>query len=279
MKHSLNELRQGRLKGGGGVGLIVGFQPLMVISPTASWIRWCMQVYACELMWTCLVWSERSTPDRCHRCNSATGEQIWITQTIYTDSEPPSRLPNSLMPSAKLRSANLPVFTSLVWLTRSGIEPRPPAPRPSGRSNHCAIYTQGRLLAVKTPELWNATQNTPLHRYVITPRRPATSITCSTFWGIYTGLHASRRTGNPSTLSSQSLTRYHLRLSEPGHHWCYPLMLGFKKDDRMNKEKYRPVSVLPCVSTPYEYVMFDQWMEYFGTILAPRQSVSLPKRL
>ncbi len=27
-------------------GLIVGFQPLMVISPTASWIRWCMQVYA-----------------------------------------------------------------------------------------------------------------------------------------------------------------------------------------------------------------------------------------
>ncbi len=38
-------------------------QPLMVISPTASWIRWCMQVYACELMWTCLVWAERSTPD------------------------------------------------------------------------------------------------------------------------------------------------------------------------------------------------------------------------
>ncbi len=32
--------------GVGGVRLIVGFQPLMVISPTASWIRWCMQVYA-----------------------------------------------------------------------------------------------------------------------------------------------------------------------------------------------------------------------------------------
>ncbi len=29
------------------------------------------------------------------RFNSATGEQRWITQTIYTDSEPPSRLPNS----------------------------------------------------------------------------------------------------------------------------------------------------------------------------------------
>ncbi len=29
---------------GGWIMLIVGFQPLMVISPTASWIRWCMQV-------------------------------------------------------------------------------------------------------------------------------------------------------------------------------------------------------------------------------------------
>ncbi len=31
---------------GGGIRLIVGFQPLMVISPTASWIQWRMQVYA-----------------------------------------------------------------------------------------------------------------------------------------------------------------------------------------------------------------------------------------
>ncbi len=36
------------LGGGGWIRLIVGFQPLMVISPTVSWIRWCMQVYACE---------------------------------------------------------------------------------------------------------------------------------------------------------------------------------------------------------------------------------------
>ncbi len=43
-----------------------------------------------------------------HRFCSATGEQKGITQTIYTDSEPPSRMPNSIMPSAKLRSANLP---------------------------------------------------------------------------------------------------------------------------------------------------------------------------
>ena len=77
-----------------------------------------MQVYACDLMWTCLVWAERYTPDNflvpSHRFNSATGEQKGITQTIYTDSEQPSRMPNSLMTSAKLRSANLPGFTSLV---------------------------------------------------------------------------------------------------------------------------------------------------------------------
>ncbi len=64
-------------------------------------------------------------------------EQKWITQTIYTDSEPPSRMPNSLMPSAKLRSANFPVFTSLVWRGRT-----PASRTPRGRSNHCA--TQGR---------------------------------------------------------------------------------------------------------------------------------------
>ena len=46
----------------GGIRLIVGFQPLMVISPTAIWIRWCMQVYGCELMWTCLVWTEDLCP-------------------------------------------------------------------------------------------------------------------------------------------------------------------------------------------------------------------------
>ncbi len=52
----------------------------------------------------------------------------WITQTIYTDPERPSRLPKSSMPSTKLRSANLPLSTSLVWW-RSGIESRPPTPR------------------------------------------------------------------------------------------------------------------------------------------------------
>ncbi len=95
---------------------------------------------ACELMWTCLVWAERSTPDifgvPSHRFNSATCEQKGITQTIYSDSEPPSRMPNSLMPSPKLRSSNLHFWCDAVG-------DRTPASRtPSGRSNHYA--TRGR---------------------------------------------------------------------------------------------------------------------------------------
>ncbi len=129
----------------GWIRLIVSFQPLKVISLTASWIRWCMQVYACELMWTDFVWAERSSPDSflvpSHRFNSATVEQKGITQTIYKDSEPPSRLPYSLMPSAKLRSANLPLFS--LWCDAVG--DRTPASRTlSGCSNLCA--TQGRSL-------------------------------------------------------------------------------------------------------------------------------------
>ncbi len=95
-----------------------------------------------DLMWTCLVWAEWSTSDNfwvpSHRFNSATGEQKGITQTIYTDSEPSSQTPNSLMPSAKLRSANLPFFTSLVWCSQAS---KPVSRTPSGHSNHYA--TQG----------------------------------------------------------------------------------------------------------------------------------------
>ncbi len=84
-------------------------------------------------MWACLVWAERSTPDKFwvpnHRCNSTTVEQKVITQTIYTDSKPASQMPNSLMPSANLRSANLPPIFYVFGVTRSGIEPQPPAPR------------------------------------------------------------------------------------------------------------------------------------------------------
>ncbi len=103
----------------------------MVISPTASWIRWCMQVYAWwfNLDLSCLG---RTIYDRqfwvpSQRFNSATGEQKGITQTIYIDSGPPSRMPNSLMPSAKLRSANLPFLR--LWCDAVGDRPWPPAPR------------------------------------------------------------------------------------------------------------------------------------------------------
>ncbi len=82
------------------------------------------------LMWTCLVWAEQSTPDNfwvpSHRFSSATGEQRGIIQNIYTDSEPPSRMRNSLMPSAKLRSAILPFFTSLVWFGQGSNPGLPP---------------------------------------------------------------------------------------------------------------------------------------------------------
>ncbi len=111
----------------------------MLISPTASWIRWCMQVYVSELMGTCLDLAERSMPDSfrlsSHRFNSTTGEQKGITQTIYTASEPPSRLSNSLMPSDKLRSGNLPVFT--YWCDAVG-DQTPASRTLSGRSNHYA---------------------------------------------------------------------------------------------------------------------------------------------
>ncbi len=112
--------------------------------------QWCMCMcvsYPCYhgyvQMWACLVWAERSTPDSfwvpSHRFNSATGEQKGITRSIYADSEPPSRMPNSLMPSAKLRSANLPFLR--LWCDAVG--DRTPASRIArGRSNHYA--TQGQ---------------------------------------------------------------------------------------------------------------------------------------
>ncbi len=119
------------------IRLIVGCQPLMVISPTASWIRWCMHVYAWwfNVDLSCLGQTiyARQFWVPSHRFNSATGEQKGINETIYTDSEPPSRMPNSLMPSAKLRSANLPFLR--LWC--DAVRDRTPASRtPSRRSNH-----------------------------------------------------------------------------------------------------------------------------------------------
>ncbi len=42
----------------------------------------------------------------------------------------------------------------------------------------------------------------------------------------------------------------------------------FKKDDRMNKEKYRPISILPASSKPFECIIFDQLTNYFNDILS-----------
>ena len=46
----------------------------------------------------------------------------------------------------------------------------------------------------------------------------------------------------------------------------------FKKCDRMNKENYRPVSVLPCLSKVFESVYIDQLSSYFEEFFAPVMS-------
>ncbi len=38
----------------------------------------------------------------------------------------------------------------------------------------------------------------------------------------------------------------------------------FKKDDKMNKEKYRPISVLVCQSKAFEGIMVDQLMQFMN---------------
>ena len=45
----------------------------------------------------------------------------------------------------------------------------------------------------------------------------------------------------------------------------------FKKDDRCEKENYRPVSLLPAVSKIYEKVLYGQIDAYFNNILSPIQ--------
>ena len=105
------------------------------------------------LTWTCLVWAERTTPDNFwmsnHRLNSATGEQKGFTQTIYTDSKPPSRMPNSLMPSAKLEAQT----SHFLRLWCDAVGDRTPASRTaSGRSNHYA--TRGHWITSSNP-VWS----------------------------------------------------------------------------------------------------------------------------
>ena len=53
---------------------------------------------------------------------------------------------------------------------------------------------------------------------------------------------------------------------------CGDITPIFKKDDPLNKEKYRPVNVLPSFSKPFENIMFDQMMKFFENILSPSLS-------
>ena len=60
---------------------------------------------------------------------------------------------------------------------------------------------------------------------------------------------------------------------------CFPTDLKaaeitpiFKKDDRMNKSNYRPVSVLPCLSKFFEGVLIDQMTTFFNDLFAPQVS-------
>ena len=78
-----------------------------------------------------------------HRFDSATGEQKGITQTIYTDSEPPSQLPNSFNAKRQAEKPKPPTFY-IFGVTRSGIEPREDAlttmPRGGGIMGMASAY-------------------------------------------------------------------------------------------------------------------------------------------
>ncbi len=121
---------------GGGIRLIVGFQPLMVISQTTSWIRWCMQVYA----W----WFNVDL--------SCLGRTIYARQ--FLGAKPPiqfrhrwaernhldhlywlSGMPNSLMPSWEAQTSH---FLRLLY---DAVGDRTPASRTSsGCSYHYATW-------------------------------------------------------------------------------------------------------------------------------------------
>ena len=46
------------------------------------------------------------------------------------------------------------------------------------------------------------------------------------------------------------------------------LALVFKKDDKMNKNNFRPVNVLPCISKVFEHVYCNQMMMFFNEMLS-----------
>ena len=44
---------------------------------------------------------------------------------------------------------------------------------------------------------------------------------------------------------------------------------AFKKDYKMDKTNYRPISVLPCLSKILEKVIFEQMADYLESIFSP----------
>ena len=72
------------LGGGGGIRLIVGFQPLMATTPTASWIQWCMQVFFSTGLMLMYMYTKSSwlTPHICHLIQSI--HPFSSPNTVYT---------------------------------------------------------------------------------------------------------------------------------------------------------------------------------------------------
>ena len=117
--HSGIDRRSGTGRGEG-VRLKVCFQSLKIISPTASWIQWPMQVPRVCMWWVNLdLFLLRRT---IYARQFASAKPLWRNHSAhYTYSGPTSRLSNSLMPNAKLRSVTFPVVTSFSMF--SGVTP------------------------------------------------------------------------------------------------------------------------------------------------------------
>ncbi len=123
---------------GVGVRVKVWFKPLEVIPRVISRIRWCMKAYAGVAVVTkfgpvlfgpydlgpAVLGAKPPTQFR-HRGVEKNHS------AHFADSEPASRLPNSLGPSAQLRSTNV----LRLWCHAVG-DRTPGSGVPSGRSNH-----------------------------------------------------------------------------------------------------------------------------------------------
>ena len=48
---------------------------------------------------------------------------------------------------------------------------------------------------------------------------------------------------------------------------------AFKKDDKFDKENFRPISILPNIGKLYERLMYDQLYPYFKEIFTKLQCV------